>query len=215
MKPDLTAQLSRKQREAVASAGYRILRWSAARKILQARVSKARIAEPLGSFLAHWMALAPTSEVGAELWLSFDYVQEQDDITLTAGSAPLASSPLEQALLHLPALRSFWSQELRRQHFEALQSLVPKAWFLDGAEIPPGAVIQGLDAVSWQHPQLRGGQEWKLQGPGGLIRQDLQAALAARDRVLSLKASAGIKLNVLYGRNDKQQVVVRSLEASP
>lgn len=215
MKPDLTAQLSRKQREAVESAGYRILRWAAARKILQARVSKARIGEPLGSFLAHWMALASGSEVGAELWLSFDYVQDQDGITLTAGSASLASAPLEQALLHLPALRSFWSQELRRQHFEALQSLVPKAWFLDGAEIPPGAVIQGLEAVSWLDPQLRVGQGWKLQDPRGLIRQDWQAALASRDCVLSLQASAGTKLNVLYGRDDKEQVVVRSLEASP
>jgi Arc/MetJ family transcription regulator len=53
MNPDLMAQLPRSQREAVESAGYRVVRWAAAREVLQKRIEKSRIAGPLGEFLNH------------------------------------------------------------------------------------------------------------------------------------------------------------------
>ena len=56
MKPDLMDQLPRPQREAVESAGYRLTRWIAAREVLQARVTKGRMAGALGDFLTHWLA---------------------------------------------------------------------------------------------------------------------------------------------------------------
>ncbi|MCX6848689.1 MAG: hypothetical protein NTY98_07190 [Verrucomicrobia bacterium] len=212
MIPDLLEPLPRLQREAVDSAGYRIMRWTAAREVLQARVVKGRIAGPLGDFLAHWLSLAPVKEADSDLWLSFNYAQDQTELKLAGGSATLAHSPLEQALLHLPALRSFWSQELRQQHFMALRSLVPQAWLMDPAQVPPGAVIQGLDAVSWeQTPQLRG-QEWEIQDPNGLV---LANRSLSQNSILTSRPASGVVLKVWYGRNDAGQVVLRSVEAAP
>ncbi|MCF7788686.1 MAG: hypothetical protein K9N47_21360 [Prosthecobacter sp.] len=215
MKPDLIAQLPRTQREAVESAGYRIVRWVAAREVLQARVSKGRIAGLLGEFMTHWLSLAPAVEADSELWLSFDYALDQAKLKLAGGSATLAQSPLEQALLHLPALRPFWSQELRLQHFEALRNLVPQAWLLDSAEVPPGAVIQGLGKVSWERvPQLRE-QEWEILDSRGRVLTDWPSALASNDSILTSRLVSNVVLNASYGRNDKDQVVLRSLEAAP
>ncbi len=205
-------QLPRAQREAVNSAGYRTMRWMAAREVLQARVSKARIVGPVGDFLAHWLSLAPPNEVDSELWLSFDYAQEQEKLRLVGGSVALAQSKLERALLHLPSLRSFWRQELRQQHFEALRILVPQAWFLDSDQVPPGAVIQGLGTVSWEQTQRALGQDWEIQDAKGQVHQDWPAALAARDCILTLRKPAAVKLKARYVRNDKAQMVLRTIE---
>jgi len=210
MKPDLMEQLPRLQREAVESAGYRMVRWMAAREVLQARVTKGRIAGALGDFLTHWLALAPALEAGEELWLSFDHAQEQ--LKLGGGGATLATSALEHALLHLPALRSFWSQELRQQHFVALRALVPQAWLLDPASVPCGAVIQGLGTVSWEQTQRTMGQDWEIQDTKGLTHPDWPLALGARDSVMTLRKPAAAKLNARYVRNDKDQVVLSTIE---
>jgi hypothetical protein len=212
MIPDLLEPLPRSQREAVDSAGYRIMRWMAAREVLQARVIKGRIAGPLGDFLAHWLSRTPAKGADSDLWLSFNYAQDQAELKLAGGSATLAHSPLEQALLHLPALRSLWSQELRQQHFVALRSLVPQAWLMDSAQVPPGAVIQGLDAVSWeQAPQLRG-QEWEIQDAKGMV---LANRSLVQNSILTSRPASDVVLKAWYGRNDAGQVVLRSLEAAP
>ncbi|MDI1310943.1 hypothetical protein [Prosthecobacter sp.] len=212
MKPDLMEQLPRSQREAVESAGYRIMRWVAAREVLQSRVTKGRISEPLGNFLAHWLSLAPANEADSELWLSFDYALDPVELRLAGGSVTLAKSPLEQALLHLPALRPFWSQELRQQHFVALRTLVPQAWLLDSAQVPPGAVIQGLGTVSWERmPQMRG-MEWEVHDSKGLVSADLPLGLAARDSILISRRPSNVVLNAGYARNDAGQVVLRTIE---
>ena len=215
MKPDLLAQLPRSQREAVESAGYRVMRWMAAREVLQARVTKGRIEASLSGFLTHWLSLAPAQETVEELCLSFDHALDPMKLMLAGGSTALATSPLEHALLHLPALRPFWSQELRQQHFEELRALVPRAWLLDSAAVPHGAVIQGLDTVSWEQTYRLGREQWKIQGTEGIAREDWPLALAARDSILTMRMPAGTILNASYGRNDKDQVVLRSLEAAP
>ncbi|MDB6003690.1 MAG: hypothetical protein JWR15_677 [Prosthecobacter sp.] len=203
MKPDLMTQLPRPQREAVESAGYRMTRWIAAREVLQTRVTKGRITGALGDFLAHWLSLAPAPEVGGELWLSFDQA-----LIVYGGSAGLATSPLEHALLHLPALRSFWSQELRQQHFDALRTLVPRAWLMDPAEVPPGAVIQGSGAISWNQMTRVSGEDLEIK--------DLRASLCENGhRILSFRPTSSVLLNARYARNEKNQVVLRSIEAAP
>lgn len=212
---DLLAQLPRSQREAVESAGYRVSRWEAARAVLQARVSKARIAPPLGDFLAHWLSLAPTHAAGQELWLSFDHTPDHTKLQLTGGSVVLASSPLEHALLHLPALRPFWRQELRQQHFEALLTLVPQAWLLDTATVPPGSVIQGLNLTSWEQLQQGRGYDGQIQDRNGLVHKDWPDALADRDSIWVARRPASAKLHAEYDRNAKDQVVLRSIEAAP
>lgn len=208
MKTDLLAPLTRPQREAVESAGYRVMRWLAAREVLQARVTKGRITGALGGFLTHWLSVAPAHASDGELWLSFDQLKLQ----LAGGSVWLAKSPLERALLHLPALRSFWRQELRLQHFEALRALVPQAWLLDSAEVPPGAVIQGLGTVSWQQTQQQAGQEWEIQDSRGMLRETWPDDLAARDSIITARPASNVVLNARYGRNDAGQVILRSIE---
>jgi len=187
------------------------MRWVAAREVLQARVTKGRVAGALGEFLTHWLALAPVPAAGEELWLSFDHAS--DELKLAGGSATLSTSALEQALLHLPALRSFWSQELRQQHFAALRALVPRAWLLDAAPVPPGAVIQGLGTVSWEQTQRALGQDLEIQDAKGLALKDWPLALAARESVLTQRKPAA-KLNARYGRNDQSQIVLRTIEAA-
>jgi hypothetical protein len=57
-------------------------------------------------------------------------------------------------LLHLPALRSFWKTSMRASRLRRLQKVLPKAWPLDSASVPAGAVISGLGITSWtQLPQ--------------------------------------------------------------
>jgi hypothetical protein len=215
MKPDLMAELPRPQREAVESAGYRVLRWMAAREVLQTRVAKGRIAGALGEFLTHWLAMAPAEVADEELGLSFDHSLDPMRLELGGGSAALAGSPLEHALLHLPALRSFWSQELRQQHFAALRTLVPQAWLLDPATVPQGAVIAGLGTGSWQQIIQRSSQTGEILRLNGHSGEDWKPSLAARDSILVQRKSPGVKLNARYGRNDKGQVVLRSVEAAP
>ena len=212
MKPDLMTQLPRPQREAIESAGYRLVRWGAAREVLQARVAKGRVPGALGDFLGHWLSLAPDYHVSDEIWLSFDHSPDPARLRLAGGGGVLATSPLEHALLHLPALRPFWSQELRRQHFEALRTLVPQTWLLDSAEVPPGAVIQGLGTVSWEQTQHLQGRQWEIHGQKGLVRADWPLAVAARDSVLTSRPPVGAKLNASYGRNNKGMVVLRTIE---
>ncbi|MDZ4404216.1 hypothetical protein [Prosthecobacter sp.] len=210
---DLLTQLPRALREAIESAGYRVVRWAAARKVLQARIAKGRITGGLGAFLAHWLSLAPLRAVSNELWLTFDGIP--DHVRLVGGGESLVTSPLERALLHLPALRPFWSQELRQQHFEALKFIVPQAWLLDAAAVPPGAEIQGLGITSWERLDRMNSRTLEIRDKTGRVREDLPAALASRDSFLTSRTLAGAKLNAWYERNDKDQVVLRSVEASP
>lgn len=211
MKTDLMAQLSRPQREAVESAGYRVVRWAAARAVLQARVVKGRIAGELGDFLGHWMTQFIVDESNVGIWLSFDC--SGDQVKLVKSDTVLANSPLERALLHVPALRSFWSQELRHQHFVALRRLVPQAWLLDAAAVPPGAVIEGLNAVSWEQAFQRGGTGWNIVDRHGRELADWRMALAGRDSVLTpITADVEAKLSAKYLRNEQGQVVLHSIE---
>lgn len=213
MESDLLASLSRPQREAVESAGYRVLRWAAAREVLQARVAKGRLYAGLGDFLAHWLPPVIPSVDADDLQLEFNIAPGQ--MHLTGGGGTLVASSLEHAILHLPALRSFWSQEMRLQHFLALRALVPKAWVLDDAMVPPGAVIHDLDLVSWEQLPLGRRTGWEIRDQTGRTAADWRQALTSRHSVLAFAKPDGTKLNARYARNDKGQVVLRSVEASP
>ena len=212
MNSNLMAQFPRSQREAIESAGYRIVRWVAARGVLQTRIKKGRIEGDLGEFLARWLPQASGFEADADLWLSFEHALNQTNLRLAGGSARLANSPLERALLHLPGLRAFWKQELRSQHFEALRTLVPQAWLLDPAKIPPGAVIQGLDTISWDMTEQKRGREWQIQDSEGVKREDWPATLAAHDGILSSRTISNVVLRAQYGRNDAGRLVLRTIE---
>lgn len=181
---------------AVESAGYRVARWAAAREVLHARVTKGRVAGDLGRFLTRWMPAGPLDVVAGTFGLDFDLTPE--GMGLRGGEPAFVAVPQEHALLHLPALRSFWRNEMRQAHFEKLTRIVPQAWFMDDGEVPPGAVIHGLGITSFERPDRVDSDAW-----------------AAREGVLSRKMPAGTRIRATYGRDDRGRVVLRSLEAAP
>lgn len=187
--------LSPRSRAAVESAGYRVTRWAAARQVLGQRLMKQRLEARLGEFLERWGAGTLPVESVPELRLGFGVAQDQ--IWLQGGPLDL---PLERALLHLPALRGFWRQELRQHHFDELRSLVPQAWMMDDSAVPPGAVIHGLGITSWER--------WLTFGRR-------RPVLALKDRVLFEQPEAESLLSAVYERNDRLKVVLRTIEAPP
>ncbi len=56
-------------------------------------------------------------------------------------------------LLHLPALREYWTHTLRRHRFNRLRTVLPRAIPLEDGQIPPGAVVAGLDELSASQPR--------------------------------------------------------------
>jgi hypothetical protein len=149
----------------------------------------------LGEFLERWGAGALPVESAPELRLGFGLAQDQ--IWLQSGPLGL---PLERALLHLPALRGFWRQELRQHHFDELRAIVPQAWVMDEAPLPPGGVIHDLGITSWY--------AWQTLG-------DRQPTLAVKDRVLMEQLVAEARFSAVYERDDAGRVVLRTIEAPP
>lgn len=182
-------------RSAVASVAYRARRWQAARVVLRNRVAKQRIPGPLGEALQEWgVGQTPLVE-NESLQLTFGQLGTQ--IWWCDG---LASLPLERALLHLPALRGFWRQELRQKHFDALKAIVPQAWLKDQGEVPPGAVIHGLGIPAWDHlPRLQGRTPPVVSAGQFVVEQSVPETT----------------INAFYQQDGQGRVVLRSIEALP
>lgn len=193
MVSSLLDSLPRPLQSAVHSAGYRVTRWAAARTVLGNRLGKKRLTGLLGQTLEQWGVPISASVPGADLRLAFGLGGGR--LWLTGGAL---DQPLERALLHLPALRGFWRQELRQKHFNALLALVPQAWVPGNEALPPGAVIHGLGIASWDQLD-RLGHRIPAVVPEGhfLVEQNIPDT----------------RLNATYGRGDKTHIVLRSVEA--
>lgn len=189
------APLPASLRAAVESAGYRVARWAAAREVLRTRVTKGRVAGDLGEFLTRWMPAGTPGLTADAFGLVFDLTSEE--ICLRGGDPAFVAAPQERALLHLPALSSFWRNELRHEHFEALKGIVPPAWFMDDRKVPPGAVIHGLGITGFERLDVVDSDEWE-----------------AREGVLSRKQPRRTRISARYGRDDRGRVVLRSIEAA-
>lgn len=213
MNPILLDSLPHTFREAILSGGYRVWRWLEARRVLQSRLVKGRLGEELGGFLTPWLAEASIPDSKDEIDLIF--IGAQDQFWMTSASDVFVGVPLECALLHLPALRSFWRQELRSAHFEALQTSIPPAWLLADTTVPAGAVIHGLGIRSWQDLDLNKRRDLVIAGEEGESTMDLTAALAAGNKILMMPPAGEARLHASYKCDDKGRIVLRSLEASP
>ncbi|MFM7605530.1 MAG: hypothetical protein ACKO8Z_10070 [Prosthecobacter sp.] len=174
-------------KDALASLGYRLARWQAAREVLAHRLAKKRLPDTLQCFLERWIPSLETPVENLEACLEGD----KNDFWLVEGG--LASFAAERALLHLPALRMFWRQELRQAHWDALRKTVPQAWFADEQIIPPGAVIAGLDVRSWDQAQE-------------IVRR--------KNLFLRVKKSSWAAKAVFY-RDPKGQIALREWKAMP
>jgi hypothetical protein len=213
------ADLPTASQDAVASTGYRLARWQSAREVLAHRVAKKRLPEALQAFLEKWMPKLETAAEALEGRFEGTHAKAQrrkdsqshSDLCAFAplrktqsllpaiegemwlAEGGLASFAAERALLHLPALRSFWMQELRSAHFEALKQIVPQAWFADDSVIPPGAVIAGLGTADWSQAR-------------DLVRQE-NLFLRLKDTSWAAKA--------VFHRDAKGQIVLRDWQAMP
>jgi hypothetical protein len=72
------------------------------------------------------------------------YAIKKDWVAVTPPYKPALEEKLSFALLHHPALRSFWEQALGGEVFLHLATIMPRTWVLDPAPIPPSATIPGL-----------------------------------------------------------------------
>ena len=173
--------------------GYECSRWLSAMAMLQARHRKGRFSETLTAFLNVWMPQEPVSQEMPDTF----------DITFKTGSLetepPLSSlaSPLWHALLHLPALRDLWTAELRASHYTHLLQMIPPAWCMDPAPLPPGTVIAGLDIISWAELP-------RVEASG---RQFRQQPVAENQVVLSAVSAIDASWRARYTRRDGQIVL--------
>lgn len=190
--------ISPRCRAAVESAGYRVTRWAAAREVLGRRLVKQRLPAALADSLERWGTGEWVWGQATELRLRFGLTQDQ--IWLQGSPNDLPGMPLERALLHLPALRGFWRQELRQHHFDELRTIVPKAWMMDKTSVSPGAVIHDLGITFWD--------EWRML-------KDREPVLAVEERFLMEQPVADIQIQAVYGSNDRGRVVLRTIEAPP
>jgi hypothetical protein len=179
-------------RRDLASLGYEASRWLDAMTLLQTRWRKQAWAAPLQAFLDRWLPRDPAGSLPEvfELALKGDWI--------AAAPLPALGDPRWQALLHLPALRTFWIASLRAGHAQHLQQCVAPAWCLDPAPLPPGSVIAGLGIGSWDElPALR------ARGEG------LTEVLVGGNRLLRREPSSGAEcLSARYRRRGDGKIVL-------
>ncbi|MDR1305109.1 MAG: hypothetical protein LBK76_07805 [Verrucomicrobiales bacterium] len=63
---------------------------------------------------------------------------------------PFLEEKLWLALFWLRPLREFWRQELGDRYWRDLQAIIPPSWVVEPTELPPSAVLPGLEVQSWR-----------------------------------------------------------------
>lgn len=158
------------------SFGYECSRWLTAMGMLQTRLRKGRFSASLAGFLNDWM---PAGNVAEELPDEFEITCGQGGLQSDEDSLQPVVQPAWQALLHLPALRDFWTSELRASHYAHLLQMIPQAWCMDPAPLPPGSVIAGLNIPNWDElPRLEAGDRPFARHPVGENKVVLVASSA-------------------------------------
>jgi hypothetical protein len=229
--PGIPFEMGKAMTNVVRSLGHKLERFLAAREVAGKRIPQDESFAPLRPWLGKGEGV-PASLTGDGTFLSA-YCLSGADLRLAALMLPqdLATSslalwrqtdpeapkvlppllempqgavaPVWFALLRLRPLRSVWESMLRRDHFETLLQVLPDAWLLDPAPLPPGAVIPRLELAHWEGllHLLRAGQRFAITTPEswsealaltspdaqGVSSSALQAALsdsATRPRVL-------------------------------
>lgn len=210
--------------------GYQVSRWLQAMSALGNRHAKQRLPSPLLEFLDHWMpgpineSFGATGSLGNEPFcLKLGRSADGRPSQLIDGPPPVTDAKW-WALLHLPALRDFWTAELRASHYAHLLEIVPKAWCMDPAPLPPGSVIAGLNLPDWRHlPDFCiEGATFALQRPGKdavtlwptlpdkIWLAEIDAALAEGGAVLVEQRVRQQWLLANYGRREDEIVLLNA-----
>lgn len=164
--------------------GHEVSLLQQASRQLWRKLEKGRFEPALQAWLQPWSPAAPPPEAlpacftllltsGAQGW------------QLAGSSLPWLRDPAWAALLHLPALRPFWAGALRASHLQHLRQVLPQAWFLDPAPLPPGSVIAGLGVPSWAQALQLPGRSFSLHGQGPATPESLAAALGSPRSLLT------------------------------
>jgi hypothetical protein len=122
-------------------------------EVLKRRVARGNVGdETLRTWLQPWLNCETSIDSVASATLLWD--EESWSVLSPCGAEITAPWAVTLMLLHLPALRAFWKTSMRASRLRRLQKVLPKAWPLDPASVPAGAVIAGLGITSWaQLPQ--------------------------------------------------------------
>lgn len=78
----------------------------------------------------------------AELML---YAAKKKKVILSPPPKAHLEEKLLFALFHHPHLKQFWQRHLSKETHAVLEKLFPKTWILDPADVPPQALIPGLE----------------------------------------------------------------------
>lgn len=76
----------------------------------------------------------PVAEYILDAW-------EESEVEVSPPMRPFQEEKLGMALFHHPRLEPFWRENLSKASFRLLKKVIPASWILDGAEIPPNAVL--------------------------------------------------------------------------
>ena len=169
-------ELTKPQRKTLSSLGHQIVRLAAACDRLRAKeqsfpefapwlrsdpIREGTSVAGNGIFACplfvdgHRLTLHPLVASAAQCAAHFpalrSAVQEHAGVLTMPASL---NDPLWPALLRLRPLRDFWERELRRATVALLLDLLPDAWLLDPAPLPPGSVIPRLELASWSSLDL-------------------------------------------------------------
>src|SRR5579863_1023839 len=74
------------------------------------------------------------------------YAARHKRVSLTPTPKSFLEEKLWFALFHNPVLARLWENEIGRDVFARLRSIIPETWVLDPRPLPPQAVIYGLSA---------------------------------------------------------------------
>jgi hypothetical protein len=130
-----------------------LFKLNAAWKLLGIRLERGLLDEASTAWIKTWCG----NHLGSDLPLPVDSEFETELVwsakvwqvaKVVNGDAEGSWQPVLM-LLHLPALRSFWSRALRSQRFTWMTKALPKVWAVDTHTIRPGTVIAGLGITSW------------------------------------------------------------------
>ena len=92
------------------------------------------------------------------------YAAKKGRVALTPPVKPWLEEKMAFALIHHPALESYWMKGLSEETLTLLRRVMPKTWVLDPRPVPPSAIIPGLRAheravSNWQELFTAGQKE--------------------------------------------------------
>lgn len=71
-------------------------------------------------------------------------------VTIDAPMKPFLEEKLWMGLFWLKPLEKFWKRELGERYFRELQNIIPYTWIVEPVDLPPNAVIPGLNIHDWK-----------------------------------------------------------------